>query len=163
MGRGLVPQAVLRRLFSDVGTFSRVIWPDHALRAYQLQPARAVVAAVRGDVAQREFVLIFSRQSCKDEMLAQVLAYLLVLYQRAGGSCVVTLPTLRPQAVIALDRLVERLRALGVRGRVREGFVVEVGKASVHFLSGAPTANARGKTVSLLLVGNESQDIEPDR
>jgi hypothetical protein len=46
---------------------------------------------------------------------------------------------------------------------VREGFVVEVGKASVHFLSGAPTANARGKTVSLLLVGNESQDIEPDR
>ena len=168
MGRGLVPQAGLRRLLSDVGTFSRVIWPDRALRAYQLQPARAVVAAVRGDVAQREFVLIFSRQSGKDEMLAQVLAYLLVLYQRAGGSCVVMLPTLRPQAVIARDRLVERLNAprlgaLGARAWVRDGFIVEVGKASVHFLSGAPTANARGKTASLLLVGNESQDIELDR
>lgn len=168
VAKGLAPRAGLRRLLSDIGTFSRLIWPRHAMRDYQVQPARAVVAAVRGDVAQREFVLIFSRQSGKDEMLAQVLAYLLVLYQHAGGSCVVTLPTLRPQAVIARDRLVERLnaprlKALGVRARVRDGFIVEVGKASAHFLSGAPTANARGKTASLLLVGNESQDIEPDR
>ncbi len=161
-------QVGLRRLLSDIGTFSRLIWSAFALRGYQLGPARAVVAAVRGDVPQREFVLIFSRQSGKDELLAQVLAYLLVLYQKTGGSIVVTLPTLRPQAVIARDRIVERLnaprlQALGVRARVRDGFIVEVGKASVHFLSGAPTANACGKTASLLLVGNESQDIEADR
>lgn len=166
--RRVVNRDGLRRLLSDIGTFSRLIWPTFALRGYQLGPARAVVAAVRGDVPQREHVLIFSRQSGKDELLAQVIAYLLVLYQQAGGSIVVTLPTLRPQAVIARDRLVERLNAprlgaLGVRPRVRDGFIVEVGKASAHFLSGGPTANARGKTASLLLVGNESQDIEPDR
>lgn len=168
VAKGLAPRAGLRRLLSDIGTFSRLIWPAQALRGYQLGPARAVVAAVRGDIPQREFVLMFSRQSGKDELLAQVLAYLLVLYQQRGGSVVVTLPTLRPQAVIARDRLAERLsaprlRALGVRAKVRDGFIVEVGKASVHFLSGAPTANARGKTASLLLVGNESQDIDPDR
>lgn len=158
----------LRRLLADIGTFSQLIWPRQALRGYQVGPARALVAAVRGDVPQREFVLTFSRQSGKDELLAQLLAYLLVLYQHRGGSCVVTLPTLRPQAVIARDRLVERLkaprlRALGVRATVRDGFIVQVGKASVHFVSGAPAANARGQTASLLLVGNESQDIEPDR
>lgn len=164
----MVNRAGLRRLLADIVTFSRLIWPRYALRGYQIGPARAVIAAVRGDVPQREFVLMFSRQSGKDELLAQVLAYLLVLYQKQGGSIVVTLPTLRPQAVIARDRLVERLnaprlRALGVRTRVRDGFIVEVGKASVHFLSGAPTANTRGKTASLLLVGNESQDIGIDR
>lgn len=168
VAKGLAPRAGLRRLLSDIGTFSRLIWPAYALRGYQLGPARAVVAAVRGGVPQREFVLMFSRQSGKDELLAQVVAYLLVLYQQRGGSVVIALPTLRPQAVIARDRLAERLnaprlKALGVRTRVRDGFIVEVGKASAHFLSGAPTANARGKTASLLLVGNESQDIDPDR
>jgi hypothetical protein len=168
VAKGLAPRAGLRRLLSDIGTFSRLIWPGHALREYQLGPARAVVAAVRGDVPQREFVLMFSRQSGKDELLAQVVAYLLVLYQHRGGSVVIALPTLRPQAVIARDRLAERLnaprlRALGVRARVRDGFIVEVGKASAHFLSGAPTANTRGKTASLLLVGNESQDLDVDR
>ncbi|HET7667390.1 MAG TPA: hypothetical protein VFK56_15250, partial [Mycobacterium sp.] len=117
--------------------------------------------------APGEFAAVFSRQSGKDEMLAQLCAYLLLLFQRSGGQIVVALPTLRPQGVIARDRLLERVnsarfRALG-RVNARDGAIVELGRAAVHFLSAAPTSNARGNTASLLLVANECQDIEPDR
>ncbi len=72
-------------------------------------------------------------------------------------------PTMRPQAAISRDRLVARLRHL-LPGHVktRDGYIVELGKASVRFLSADPDANARGQTASLLLVANEAQDISPD-
>ncbi len=108
-----------------MGTLAGFAWPDMALRSYQLGPARAIVRAVlarkkRGsdldlDDVAGEFTTVFSRQSGKDEMLAQIIAYLLVLFQDRGGS-VVALPTLRPQAVIARDRLMERLNAPRLRG-----------------------------------------------
>ena len=165
----------LRRVLSDVGEFSRIFLPSWRLRGYQLEPARAIAAAVlarsRGredpESAPGEFAAVFSRQSGKDEMLAQLCAYLLVLFQRSGGQIVVALPALRPQGMIARDRLLHRMqsprfRALGSTN-VREGAIVEFGRAAVHFLSAAPTSNARGNTASLLLVANECQDIEPDR
>jgi hypothetical protein len=40
---------------------------------------------------------------------------------------------------------------------------VGLGKASVRFLSAAPTSNVRGETANLLLVANEAQDIDADR
>ena len=174
----------VRAALTDVGEFSRVFMPGRVLRGYQAEPARAIAAAVLArrmalttgpspsvgseeHVAAGEFAAVFSRQSGKDEMLAQLCAYLLVLFQRSGGQIVVALPTMRPQGIIARDRLAARVqgarfRTLG-RARVRDGAIVELGRASVHFLSAAPTSNARGNTASLLLVANECQDIEPDR
>ena len=161
----------LRSVLSDVGEFSRVFLPSWTLRGYQLEPARAIVAAVlarrHGCETPGEFAAVFSRQSGKDEMLAQLCAYLLVLFQRSGGQIVVALPTLRPQGIITRDRLLERVNSARFRmlggAKVRDGSIVEFGRAAVHFLSAAPTSNARGNTASLLLVANECQDIEPDR
>ena len=157
-------RAALRRLYADVGAFSRGLLPRYALRAYQLEPARAIVDSVlhrRG----RQFALVFARQAGKDETLAQLLAFLLNVHQRAGGSIVVAAPTFRPQSAISRARLLERLDNPLNRGRVEEraGYVVALGRASARFLSAGPSASARGETASLLLVCNEAQDVSPER
>lgn len=99
---------VVRAALTDVGTFSRVLAPERRLRSYQEPLVRAVVESVRHGLGM-EFAAVFSRQAGKDEMLAQLCAYLLCLYQKRGGNIVVALPTLRPQGVITRDRLLERL------------------------------------------------------
>jgi hypothetical protein len=176
----------LRRALSSPSRFSETFLPEYRLRTYQADVADAIARAVfcrpaldpsprsgRADLPERtdhasEFAAVFSRQAGKDEMLAQLCAYLLVRYSRIGGQIVVALPSLDPQGLIARDRLLARLRmpslrAIGVRPRVREGRIVEVGQASVHYVSASPMANARGLTASLLLVANEAQDIDPER
>ncbi len=153
----------LALVHSDVGAFSRAMLPEHALRQYQLPAARAIAESVDKGLA-RELAVAFSRQSGKDEMLAQLCAFLLSRYRFQGGNVVVGLPALRPQGIIARDRLVERLQMPLTRHqtRLREGTIVEVGRASVRFLSASRNANSRGNTADLLLVANEAQDIEPD-
>lgn len=153
----------LRLAHSDPALFSRIVPGGRTLRGYQEPAARAIAASVI-EGQGREFAVAFSRQSGKDEMLAQLCAMLLSRYRMSGGSVVVGLPALRPQGIIARDRLVERLETPLTRAqvRVREGTTVELGQAGVRFLSAARGANSRGNTASLLLVANEAQDIEPD-
>ncbi|MDQ3779544.1 MAG: hypothetical protein M3354_03205 [Chloroflexota bacterium] len=152
----------IRRALTDVALFSRLTLPAWGLRRYQVGPARAIAeSVVRGQ--GRQFAVVFSRQSGKDELIAQLIAFLLTRYQRRGGNVVLAAPTFRPQAALSRDRLLARLAAspLVARPRLRDGYVVEVGRASARFLSAAPGANARGQTADLLLVANEAQDILP--
>jgi hypothetical protein len=153
----------LALVHSDVEAFSRAALPERALRQYQLPAARAIVESVDKGLG-RELAVVFSRQSGKDEMLAQLCAFLLSRYRFQGGNVVVGLPALRPQGIIARDRLVERLQMPLTRNqtRLRDGTIVEVGRASARFLSASRNANSRGNTADLLLVANEAQDIEPD-
>ncbi|MEZ4568725.1 MAG: hypothetical protein R2849_00015 [Thermomicrobiales bacterium] len=153
----------LAAISEDVGAFSRAVLPARSLRSYQLAFARAVAGSVVGGSGET-FAAVFSRQSGKDEGLAQLLAFLLSRYRLVGGSIVVATPALKPQGLIARDRLLARLDSPLTRDavRVRDGTTVELGRASVRYLSAARAANSRGNTASLLLVANESQDIEPD-
>ncbi len=106
--------AGLRKLLKNIGTFSEGIWPGQALRPYQVTPAVAIVEAVmrsmRGELgtsaSPNSFAVVFSRQAGKDEMTAQLLAYLLNLFQLRGGQIVVAAPTVR-QAAISKARLVK--------------------------------------------------------
>ncbi len=153
----------VRSIAGDVGQFSARLLPARALRGYQLPVARAVAGSV-GRSEGMEYAAVFSRQAGKDEMLAQLCAYLLWQHHRRGGNIVVALPALRPQGLITRDRLVARLDTPLTRGmlRVRDGTIVQLGRASVRFLSASPSANSRGNTADLLLVANEAQDIDPD-
>jgi hypothetical protein len=152
----------LRPLLHDIGEYSRVLLPGYRLRDYQLGPARAVAGdIVRGGGGQ--FAWVFSRQSGKDEALAQLCAWLLTRYQNAGGAIVVAAPTLT-QAGIQRDRVLDRLRRSALtagQARTREGYIVQVGQAEARYLSAGESANPRGQTASLLLVANEAQDIDP--
>lgn len=152
----------MRRAIADPVSFSRATQRGRALRAYQIPVVQAIWNSIRQDLG-RQFAVVFSRQSGKDELLAQLLAFLLVRYQRQGGSIVVATPALRPQGMVSRDRLIAALDTpLVDRVAVREGSIVTVGRASARFLSASPTSNARGQTASLLLVANEAQDIRPD-
>ena len=157
-----VTEAV-RYLYSDIGAFSQRLAHPNALRPYQLEAARAIVAAVRAGKGG-QFGLVFSRQAGKDETVAQLLAYLLNLYQRRGGQIVMAAPSER-QVQISRDRLLARLDNGLNDGQVvnEKGYVVRLGRAQARFLSASPTANVRGETASLLLIANESQDILAER
>src|SRR5262245_66375553 len=122
MVEGAVWEA-LRRVLGDVGAFSRALLPGYALRPYQLAPARAIVESVEHGLG-RQFVVVFSRQAGKDELLAQVLAFLLTRFQRRGGSIVLAAPTFKPQAALSRDRLLERLQnpLTAKTSRVRDGY-----------------------------------------
>lgn len=132
------------------------------MRIYQVEPARSVLASILHGKGE-QFAVMFSRQSGKDELLAQLVAFLLRMHHRQGGSIVLAAPTFHPQAALMRDRLFERLQKhrAGPRARLKQGYIVQYGAASARFLSASPQANQRGQTASLLLVANEAQDIDP--
>ncbi len=157
-------EKVLRRVYGDLALFSRHVIRSHPLREYQLAPARAIVESVRRRLGL-QFAVVFCRQAGKDEMLAQLEAFLLNLFQLKGGSIVLAAPTYKPQSLVSRQRLLERLDN-GFNHRryaKKEGYIVSLGKASCRFLSAGPGANARGETASLLLLCNEAQDVLPEQ
>ena len=133
-----------------------------ALRSYQIDPATAVIDSILANDGE-QFAVMFSRQSGKDEMLAQLVAYVLMAHREEGGSIVLAAPTFHPQATLMRDRLYDRLRPNFSEPllRVRHGYIVQLGAATARFLSASAHANQRGQTASLLLVANEAQDIDP--
>jgi hypothetical protein len=156
------PEAIktaAKYFLTDVSTFSRLVL-GRPLRAYQLEPARAILESIlygRG----REFAVMMSRQAGKNEMTAQLEAYLLNLYQRKGGQIVKASPTFKPQTVNSMLRLEEHLNNEWNRGswRRREGYIFQLGNARCLFFSAEPTANVVGGTASLLLECDEAQDV----
>lgn len=152
-----------RAFIEDVGVLSQMVWPRYSLRPYQARVACAVVRSVMRQAGD-QFVVVFARQSGKDELLAQLTAFLMWRAQLRGGSVITVTPTLRPQGMIAMRRLYERLSAQHLFGRARTmGNTLALGRATCGFLSAYPHAQARGETASLMLVCNEAQDVLPAR
>lgn len=153
----------LRRALTDVAAFSRLFLPQWQLRTYQTGPAQVIFDRVLRRTGD-QLGIVFSRQSGKDELLAQVLAALLIRYSRRGGTIVVAAPTRRPQAQISRDRLWNRLISNPYLASISSACdaTIAIGKARVTFVSAAATANARGQTADVLLVANEAQDIDAD-
>jgi hypothetical protein len=158
------PDAVVRevkRWLSDISNFSELVL-RRPLRDYQLAPARAVLASILHGEG-RQFVVMMSRQAGKNEMAAQLEAYLLNLYQRRGGQIVKASPTFRPQTINSMMRLEHHLNNPWNRGvwRKRQRFIFELGKARCLFFSAGPQANVVGGTASILLACDEAQDVSP--
>jgi len=152
---------LLKKLLRDVFLFVRYT-NGLKLRRYQESVARAVVNSV---VHQKglSFVVIFPRQSGKNELQAQIQAYLLTLFSSQGGEMVQISPTWKPQTQNAMYRLESVLSEnLVVRDRWSKqyGHVYQVGRARLVFLSGSPTANIVGATANMLLSIDEAQDIQ---
>jgi hypothetical protein len=131
------------------------------LRRYQQEAGEAIVQSVRqgrGD----SLVVMLPRQSGKNELQAQVEAFLLYLYHRIGGDIVKVSPTFKPQTQNAMRRLegvLENHAVLKHMWRKESGYVYRVGRARVIFLSGDPNARVVGATASLLLECDEAQDV----
>lgn len=138
--------------------------PFSGLYRYQ----SAVLLSLLGNIEQKPgetFTVMFPRQSGKNEVSASLVAGLLLGHGGAGGSVVVCAPTLYPQATISFERTASRLRAAAPDFGHKfsaDGNTLRYGAASAVFLSGSPLANVAGHTASLLLIGDEAQDLDED-
>lgn len=133
------------------------------LRPYQLEAAKAVLDSIK-EGAGRSIVIIFSRQSGKDELSANLKAYLLSRFHATEAGIVEVNPTYKPQTINAITRLDDRLSGNIVTRfawKKRSDYMRFFGRATVSFLSGNSKAQVVGAVASLLLIVNEAQDIQP--
>jgi len=133
------------------------------LRPYQLEAAQAVLASIRAG-AGRSIVVLFARQSGKDELSAVLKCYLLWRMHLRERGIVEVNPTYKPQTINAMARFERRLRdGRDTRGawHKRSDFIRSLGQSQVTFLSGDAAANVVGAVASLLLIVNEAQDVSP--
>lgn len=134
------------------------------LRGYQLCVLGGLLYAMDASPGAL-FTVMFPRQAGKNEVSAALVSLLLVTHCHRGGSIVVCAPTLHPQASISFERTVARIRriasATGAPLTV-SGSAIRCGNASATFLSGSPLANVAGHTASLLLIGDEAQDLDEE-
>jgi hypothetical protein len=132
------------------------------LRKYQEGPATAIVDSVLNHRGLT-FVVVYPRQSGKNETQAQIEAYLLTLFNETNAEIVKVSPTWKPQSLNSMRRL-ERVLQKNLIARIlwskESGFIFRVGTARIYFLSGAPEANIVGATASLLLEVDEAQDVQ---
>ena len=144
-------------LLSDISLFSKLVIRI-PLYEYQLLPVKTVLDSVlykRGF----EFLLVFPRQSGKNEAVAQLQIYLLNLFQRQGANMV--FGATGDGLGRGIRRLEERLgNSWNAKHWQRSGRPLRrsLGNASVVFLSTHPGAAARGETASWLMVIDEMQD-----
>jgi hypothetical protein len=134
-----------------------------SMRLYQLAPAQAILESVRRNLGL-DFVVIMPRQSGKDELLAQLKAYLMRVMYRKDRGIVEVNPTYKPQTIGAILRLENRLEANLLtqrRWKKRSDFMRMIGKCRTAFLSGDGQASVVGATADLCLIINEAQDITP--
>jgi len=150
----------LKVLLMDVTTFAH-----HGslkkLRRYQETVAHSIVDSVISKKGLT-FVVIFPRQSGKNELQAQIECYLLTLLSQLDAEIVKVSPTWKPQSLNAMRRL-ERVLSRNLISRYlwkkEQGYIYKVGSARIFFLSGSQTANIVGATASTLLECDEVQDV----
>jgi hypothetical protein len=134
------------------------------LRPYQLAVARAAM-----DSVQKGMGLVFSveiaRQGGKNELSAHLEVLLLTLCMARGGSLIKGSPTFKPQTIISIERLKQRLDDFGFDGiyRPQMGYIVQLGNAKAIFLSAEGSSSVVGHTADLLLEIDEAQDISQEK
>ncbi len=157
-------EQALTKLLRDVVLFCALA-SQIKLRRYQEAVARAVVNSVVKKLGH-SFVVLFPRQSGKNELQAQLETYLLLLYSELEGEIVKVSPTWKPQSLNAMRRLEHVLNRNWLtkdKWRKEQGYIYRVGGARIYFLSGSPTTNVVGATASLLLECDEAQDVLIDK
>jgi hypothetical protein len=134
------------------------------LRPYQRQVALAILDSVFARKGTTSSVEI-ARQGGKNELSAQLELLLLTLYLAEPKNLVKCSPTFKPQTVISMMRLKDRLNDAGFGGiSVAElGYIIRLGNARAVFLSADDKANVVGNTANLLLEIDESQDVSKEK
>lgn len=155
-------RADFARLQRDQAAFSQqaIGMPLYLYQTDWAQYAKEIATERRNEVVTVEM----PRQSGKNETSAHLEVGLLAAQGRKGGDIVKCAPTWQPQIVASMKRfddraaqLNERLRS--VRFRPKQTYMRICERASISFLSAAPTANVVGATASMLLEVDEAQDV----
>ncbi|MBI2850268.1 MAG: hypothetical protein HYX80_04395 [Chloroflexi bacterium] len=134
------------------------------LRHYQLEAGRAVLESVIGGKGLT-FCIEIARQGGKNELSARLELVLLTFSRTKPKNLIKCSPTFRPQTVISMSRLKDRLNDAGFEGiwSVEMGYVIRLGNARAIFLSADESANVVGHTAHLLLEVDEAQDVGKEK
>jgi len=134
------------------------------LRPYQREVALAILDSVFSKKGLT-FSVEIARQGGKNELSAQLELLLLTLYMAEPKNLIKCSPTFKPQTVISMRRLKDRLNDAGFSGIwVSElGYIIRLGNARTIFLSADESANVVGNTAHLLLEIDESQDVSEEK
>jgi len=148
-------------ILQDIEHFTR-LGSQLTLRSYQREAAGLICRSVILEMGL-SFVVMFPRQSGKNELQAQIEAYLLALLSQREAEIVKVSPTYKPQTLNAMRRLQrvleKNLLTAGLWNK-ESGYIFRLDQARVVFLSGSPKANIVGATASTLLEVDEAQDVE---
>lgn len=144
-------------ILSDIARFSEYVLniPLHQYQITNLYPIIDSIIYNKG----YEFLLVYPRQSGKNESIAQLIAYLMLIYMRKEGQIVFAAEGDGLER--GLSRLDERLDNGWTKGRVQKQSKPKgrkLGKVKTVFLSTNVLANTRGETAHHLLVIDEAQD-----
>ncbi len=136
----------------------------YRLRPYQRDIAAAILDSVFGKKGLT-FSVEIARQGGKNELSAQLELLLLTFYMAEAKNLVKCSPTFKPQTVISMARLKDRLNDAGFEGlwRPEMGYVIRLGNARAIFLSAEESASVVGNTAHLLLEVDESQDVGKEK
>jgi hypothetical protein len=134
------------------------------LRPYQQQIAQAIIDSIQVSKGLT-FSVEIARQGGKNELSAILETILLTLYINYGGNIVKASPTFKPQTMISMERLKQRLDDYSYSGiwRSESGYIISLGSARAIFLSADGTSNVVGHTADILLEIDESQDVSQDK
>ncbi len=134
------------------------------LRPYQQEIALAILNSVLGRKGLT-FSVEIARQGGKNELSAQLELLLLTLFMAEPQNLIKCSPTFKPQTVISITRLKDRLNEAGFDGiwRAELGYIIRLGNARAIFLSADESANVMGNTAHILLEVDESQDVSKDK
>jgi hypothetical protein len=117
------------------------------LYPYQREVAAAVLDSVFGHKGFT-FSVEIARQGGKNELSAQLELLLLTLFMDKPLSLVKCAPTFKPQVIISMMRLKERLNDAGFNGiwTAELGYIIRLGEARAVFLSAEEGSNVVGNT-----------------
>jgi hypothetical protein len=156
--------AAIRKALSDVSIFAQNI-SGIRLRSYQRQVACAIVDSIHRHKGFT-FVVIFPRQSGKNELQAQIETYVMLMCSKNTAEMVKVSPTWKPQAMNAmrrLERILKRNYMTKSLWKREQGYIYNLGQSRIYFLSGSPPTNVVGQTASVLLECDEAQDVLIDK
>ncbi len=111
------------------------------------------------------FCIEIARQGGKNELSAQLELLLLTLFMAEPQNLIKCSPTFKPQTVISMERLKDRLNDAGFSGiwTTEQGYIIRLGNARAFFLSADESANVVGHTAHILLEIDESQDVSKEK
>lgn len=109
--------------------------------------------------------MMMPRQAGKNELSAQLEAFLLHRARHRGGQMVKAAPTFHPQLRTSIERLRRVLNGadlLRSEAATEHGHSVRLGRARITFYSAHPAANVVGATANHLLEVDEAQDVDEE-
>jgi len=134
------------------------------LRPYQQEVAKAVLNSIQSHRGLT-FSVEIARQGGKNELSAHLELLLLTLYMARGGNLIKCSPTFKPQTIISMARLKDRLDDFGFNGLYHSqmGYIIQLGEAKAIFLSAEESSSVVGHTADILLEIDESQDVAKEK